>query len=1242
MEKMWNIPPFKCVDVPASEQRTKWIQWKSGFENLMSYSEEKDGKKLRSLLLLYGGFELNDVLRSIPGGFVETDDKNVNVFEVAMKKLDEYFMPKRHESYERYLWWTLQPETDEPLEKFMLRIQHRAHKCNFGKSETEAREGCIIDKIIQSAPQKLREKLLEKDGLSLDEVTKMVNTHQAMIAQAKDFEKKNNMNQSLSGTSTFDGNVNAIQRKQFHARKREECSRCGREGHAGDDPKCPALREKCSKCNLKGHFARKCRTQGSMKRSLQGGSNGAPRTKFRRIQAITENTEQENEEQDTEPKFIFNVGEGDELLWCKIGGVLIEMLIDSGSSQNIIDLQTWNYLKKNGVKVHQMDDTVKKDLRAYAQSNPLEIVGSFEATITVSDVNEEYSAEAKFYVVKDGERSLLGKKTALALRVLILGLPSMRNEVHNIQDGQKKVPFPKIKGIQLRIPIDKEVTPVCQHARRPPIALLSKIEERLNEYVDTDITEKVNEPSEWVSPMLPLPKGVDDVRICVDMRQANKAVKRENHLMPTFDDFLPRLTGASKFSRLDVKDAYHQIELHPDCRHITTFITHKGMYRFKRLMFGLSCAPEMFQKIMEQILSPIPNAMNYLDDIIVFGKDLEEHDRTLKLTLQTLEEAGVLLNAAKCVFRTSQIEFLGHIISNKGVQPTESKVEAIQGFRAPESKEEIRSFLGLVTYVGRYLPNLATITFPLRNLMCGEERFVWKEEHSRAFEVLKKLIGDAQTLSFFDNKLRTRVIADASPVALGAVLVQFDKQDEPRIIGYASKSLTETERRYCQTEKEALALVWAVERFSIYLVGREFELETDHKPLEVIFKPTTKACARIERWLLRMQSFRFKVIYKKGSSNVADALSRLSKLGPSTDFEPESVYFVRAIIESAAIDVTEIEMESKADDELTMVRECVENGTWHKSEIKQYAPFGPEIGSIGDLLIRGTKVIIPRKLRSRMLNLAHEGHPGEIAMKQRLRDRVWWPGMDAEAAKVVQKCEGCRLVAAPSKPEPMQRRALPEGPWIDIAIDFLGPLPSGDYLLVIIDYFSRYKEVEVMRSISAKDTVIRLDRIFTRLGYPRTISLDNAKQFISEEFTSYCSEKCIELNNTIPYWPQQNGEVERQNRSLLKRLRISNALNQDWKADLQKYLMMYYTTPHATTGKTPTELCYGRTIRSKIPSLGDLATVPPSSEMRDRDQMKKRKGKEVEDARRGAKSSEIKEGDVVLMKNLLPGNKVFL
>lgn len=275
-------------------------------------------------------------------------------------------------------------------------------------------------------------------------------------------------------------------------------------------------------------------------------------------------------------------------------------------------------------------------------------------------------------------------------------------------------------------------------------------------------------------------------------------------------------------------------------------------------MFGVSCAPVMFQKVLEKLLLGCEGTANFIDDIIIFGADEKEHDERLNRVLQVLKNNNVLLNKKKCIYKTKRIEFLGHELTEKGVKPLNKYIEAIHSTRKPTNVEELQSFLGLANYVGKWIANLASVTEPLRKLLrlklskSADIRKYWTSAQDKAFETIKNRLSNIPTLGYYNPADKTQVIADASPNGLGAVLVQIDRKG-PRVIAFGNKSLTDCEKRYCQTEKEALALVWAVEHFKIYLFGKEFELISDHKPLEIIFGPKSKPCARIERWVLRPQ-----------------------------------------------------------------------------------------------------------------------------------------------------------------------------------------------------------------------------------------------------------------------------------------------------------------------------------------------------------------------------------------------------
>lgn len=657
-------------------------------------------------------------------------------------------------------------------------------------------------------------------------------------------------------------------------------------------------------------------------------------------------------------------------------------------------------------------------------------------------------------------------------------------------------------------------------------------------------------------------------------------------------------------------------------------------------MFGICSAPELFQKIMESIVAGLEGVIVYLDDVMVFGSTEKEHDLRLAALLQRLKEFNLQLNTQKCQINVTSLEFLGHQLSEEGIRPTESRVQAIKQFRPPTTVAELRSFLGLVTYVGRFIPNLASKTDPLRCLLRTGATFKWSQIHQVAFDSIKAEIESTRFLGFFNPKDTTILIADASPTGLGAVLLQENTAKEKRIIAFASKALTDLERKYFQTEREALALVWAVEKFRLYLLGTTFRLITDCKPLDFLFSYRSKPCPRIERWVLRIQSFRFQVVYEPGATNLADALSRLSMDHP-VSFDGEEEGYIRCLVAAAipnAITVKEVEEESIKDSSINDLINALDGGQWSDS-VKAFKPFESELYRSGNLVLRESRLVIPMALRKRILQLAHESHPGIGTMKRRLRQKVWWPGIDKDVERMIKSCKSCVIVSSLEPPEPLKRTLMPERAWVDLAADFVGPLPSGHNLLVIVDYFSRFIEVIVMKQITAALTVKAFHETFCRFGMPETLKTDNGPQFISEELGKFCKQFGIELRKTTPYWPQANGEVERVNGMLAKHLKISQAEDTDWKWDLRMCVLMYNSTPHSTTGVAPAALMFGRLLRDKLPIL-HYNPLHHVEEVRDRDRVQKDKGAEYADNRRRARCRSLQPGVTVVVKRPSKENKL--
>lgn len=383
--------------------------------------------------------------------------------------------------------------------------------------------------------------------------------------------------------------------------------------------------------------------------------------------------------------------------------------------------------------------------------------------------------------------------------------------------------------------------------------------------------------------------------------------------------------------------------------------------------------------------------------------------------------------------------------------------------------------------------------------------------------------------------------------------------------------------------------------------------------------------------MLRLQPYEFQVVHIAGKFNIADPLSRLlGKSAKSTTHHhgaEEYVRFVAVQATPSALTTREVERASAEDDELTEVRTAIKTGRFEKCAA--YARIANELCVVGQLVLRGTRIVLPRALRNQALALAHEGHLGMVGTKQHLRGKVWWPGMYGATEKYVKSCHGCQLVARPDVPEPLRPTALPDGPWQDIATDLLGPLPTGHSILVAVDYYSRYYEYEVLRSTTAEKVIDCLENIFSRHGLPISIRSDCGPQFQSSQFQNYCLENGIQHVKTTPKWAQANGEVERQNASIMKRIRIAQAEGLDWQRELRKYVTTYRSIEHSTTGRSPAELLFNRKLRGKLP---DISTPRDDIEARDTDADRKGKAKEYADERRGAKSSSVQVGDEVLLK----------
>ena len=527
--------------------------------------------------------------------------------------------------------------------------------------------------------------------------------------------------------------------------------------------------------------------------------------------------------------------------------------------------------------------------------------------------------------------------------------------------------------------------------RRLPFGYRDKLTDLLVRLQEEEIIEPVEGvASKWVSPIAVIPKANNEIRMCINLRKVSQAIIRERYPIPTMQEMLVELNGSSIFLKLDLKQGFFQLELEESSRDITTFTTHIGLFRMRRLGMGICSAPEVFQYTMQKVLVGLTGVLNLADDIVVFGKDAAEHKRRLVAVMTRLSESGLTLNESKCQFGLSSVKFLGHVISNKGISVDPCKVDSIVHARGPSNVSELRGVLGLVQYVGHYIPNLATLSAPLRELTRKSVTFKWTKKQEDSLQTIKRVLSASDTLAYYDRTARTTVVADASPVGLGAILVQRQGGMD-KVVACGYRRLTDVERRYSQTERETLSLVWACEHFSLYLLGIEFTLVTDHKPLVHIFKNgNAKSTPRLERWSLRLESYNFKIVYKSGELNIADPMSRLIETHSVPGSIDDTADYISMVIQEAvpeALSWEEIKSSSDSCEVVQKVIEALRTGQWDKCSTSIKA-VRAELSEGNGVVLRGKRIFIPPSLQTRVLMLAHEGHQGIVKCKQRLKPGI--------------------------------------------------------------------------------------------------------------------------------------------------------------------------------------------------------------------------------------------------------------
>ena len=625
------------------------------------------------------------------------------------------------------------------------------------------------------------------------------------------------------------------------------------------------------------------------------------------------------------------------------------------------------------------------------------------------------------------------------------------------------------------------------------------------------------------------------------------------------------------------------------------------------------------------------------DDILIVGRGktfeeaIADHDKNIVQFLKACQRNQIKLNKDKFQFKLEQVDFIGHVLTSKGLKADPSKIEAITHMDIPSDVNGVQRLMGMVKYLAKFLPDLSDISEPIRRLTHKDTEWYWSPECSEAFNKIKEMLTHAPVLKFFDPNTPTEGQGDASDNGLGFALLQ---NGQP--VSYASRALRPAETRYSQIEKELLAQVFGLERNHYYVYGRRITLWTDHKPLVSIYKkPLSAAPKRLKRLLTRLKQYDVEIRYKPGKEMyLADTLSRaylpICKQTPLEE-ELETIHMIDSLSVSQE-SLSKIQAATAEDTDLQVVKRLIEQG-WpeHRHsvplEARAFFHVRDELAVEESIIYRGSRCVVPKAVRTDIRKKLHRAHLGVESTLRRARECVYWPGMNSDLKDYISKCDICNSFPNMQAKEPLISHDIPERPWEKIGVDFF-TVDGADYLCTV-DYYSDYFEIDKLsHKKDANTTIKRLKSHFATHGIPLLIVSDNGPPFNSREFHKFTKEYELEHVTSSPEYPQSNGKVE----SAVKiAKRLIRKTNKDGTSDLQQALLEWRNTPTEGLHSSPAQRIFGRRTRTLIPIKSSLLKPKSPTEVTKFKKLKHRKQKTYYD--RSAKElPSLNKGDTVRVK----------
>ncbi|XP_041981036.1 uncharacterized protein LOC121734489 [Aricia agestis] len=818
-------------------------------------------------------------------------------------------------------------------------------------------------------------------------------------------------------------------------------------------------------------------------------------------------------------------------------------------------------------------------------------------------------------------------------------------------------------------------TPFAEHridtGEHPPIAVppyrlnpakKEVMKKEIEKMLQEDIIEECE--SAWCAPALMIPKARGGVRFCVDYRRLNAVTRSDTYPMPLIDELLQSTKRNCFMSTLDLKSGYWQVSVREEDRDKTAFISPLGIYRFKRMPFGLKNAPATFQRLIDRLrsCSSLKDVvlLAYLDDLLIISEGFQQHLKDLEAVFERLTEYNLCVNREKCVFAREKVKYLGHIITQEGVSIDNDKVSSVLEMKEPTNLKHMRTFLQTCSWFRKFIPNFSQVAEPLTRLTRKNQAWTWGAAQSQAFNELKRLLTSAPILIQADFSRPFILRTDASNYALGAVLLQGEEKEE-RPIEYASRLLTSAEQNYSTTEREALAVVWAVERFRSYLDGQPVIIGSDHQPLRWLL--TLKSpTGRLVRWALKLQSFDIQYQYTPGKANVvADTLSRPICSGETRDQCGICSVIIDVPVKKPDLlrqeqladpELEKIVKELEANDEVAAQRWTERGYMMDQGVLYRYNP---------DSDSESPQLVVPADQQEDILKQCHDsavaGHPGIDNTYRKVSQLYYFTGMRRIITDYVKACVQCqRYKASNNKPPGLLQTPVMNQRNEVLAIDLFGPLPEGEegerWILLVEDTATRWVELYAIKDATAEACArVLIEEFFMRYGLPRRIISDNGVQFISAVMRQ-CMSVLGVTQNLVPLYHPEANPAERKNRDLKAQLaRLVEGDHRTWPKNLPVIRFALNSAVCRTTGTTPAYLTFGRELRSPSEATHDQRAILDKdnfvpqitpylrrflnslSAIRERVEKQQDKAKEYADQSR--RQVDFQVGDKVLLKSHL-------